>query len=100
MKKESLLDKLKKYKELYSVIAFFIALVISSIWIIFQTYQDVLDKYEELLVTNKTTQQMALKSVIWNDEIPLAERASACDVYLGAGFNSMTKKHCESILKE
>ena len=43
---------------------------------------------------------MSLKSVIWNDNIPLGERTTACDTYLNAGYNSLTKKHCEKILKE
>ena len=59
-----------------------------------------LNKYDELLETVKTTQQMSLKSVIWNQEIPLAERTSACDVYLNAGYNSLTKKLCEKIINE
>ena len=59
-----------------------------------------LNKYDELLETVKTAQQMSLKSVIWNQEIPLAERTSACDVYLNAGYNSLTKKLCEKIINE
>jgi len=91
-----MITKLKKYKEIYILIAFFAGIL----WAIFSFYQSYLDNNEEIKDTLKTTQQMSLKSVIWNDNIPLAERSSACDVYLSNGYNSLTKKHCEMILKE
>lgn len=94
-----LINNLKKYKELYTLLTVF-ATACGLIWGVFGKYQEFLDKNEDLYDTIKTTQQMALKSVIWNDDIPLAERTSACDVYLGAGYNSYTKKHCEKILEE
>lgn len=90
------MEKIKKYKELYLTLAFFIGIL----WTIFSFYQSYLDNNDEIKETLKTTQQMSLKSVIWNDSIPLAERVSACDVYLSNGYNSLTKKHCEIILKE
>lgn len=90
------MENLKKYKEKYLLIMFFA----TTIWSIFSFYQTYKDTNEELKNTLKTTQQMSLKSVIWNDNIPLAERTSACDVYLKNGYNSLTKKHCEMILKE
>lgn len=91
-----MITKLKKYKEIYILIAFFVGIL----WAIFSFYQSYLDNTEEIKDTLKTTQQMSLKSVIWNDNIPLTERASACDVYLNNGYNSLTKKHCEVILRE
>lgn len=90
------MENLKKYKEKYLLIMFFVGIL----WSIFSFYQTYKDNNEELKDTLKTTQQMSLKSVIWNDNIPLAERTSACDVYLNNGYNSLTKKHCEVILKE
>ncbi len=91
-----MLEKIKKYKEWYLMIAW----VLTILWAIFSNYQRFINKNDELLTTIKTTQQMALKSVIWNEEIPIAERASACDVYLNAGYNSLTRKECESILEK
>jgi len=91
---KQLLQKLKDFKELYIVMAFFIGLVVS----LFIGVHTLLNKNDEILKTIQTTQQMALKSVIWNDSIPLVERASACDTYLNAGYNSLTKKHCQDIL--
>lgn len=85
------LEELKKH---YVTIAFFIGLI----WAAFNLHQGYLDANEEILTKLNTTQQMALKSVIWNDSIPLTERTSACDVYLGAGYNSLTKKHCQEVL--
>ena len=84
------MDKLKKVNEYWKQITGIIAILV-FFWGIFMYLNTILG-------TLKTTQQMALKSVIWNDNIPLAERTSACDVYLGAGYNSLTKKHCELII--
>ena len=87
---------MKKYKEKYLLIMFFIGIL----WSIFSFYQTYKDNNEELKNTLKTTQQMSLKSVIWNDNSPLGERTSACDLYLSNSYNSLTKKHCEMILRE
>jgi hypothetical protein len=91
-----MLEKLKHYKEWYALIVGILAII----WSIFSQYQTLKDRDEELVQTLKTTQQMALKSVIWNDAIPLGERAAACDVYLNNGYNSLTKKECEVIIEE
>lgn len=91
----NMLEKIKKYKEWYLLIVFFIGIISS----VFLTMHNVLNKNDEILAKLETTQQMALKSVIWNDNIPLVERATACDKYLSAGYNSMTKKECEIIIR-
>lgn len=87
------LEELKKH---YITIVFFIGLI----WGVFTFYQKYLDNNKEILNTLKTTQQMSLKSVIWNDAIPLGERATACDTYLQAGYNSLTKKECSVIIEQ
>ena len=86
--------KLENIKSWYLLAAFFIGIVVA----LFMAMHNTLNKYDEILGTIKTTQQMALKSVIWNKEIPLGERASACDAYLSAGYNSLTKKECQIIV--
>lgn len=98
MKKEKniVIEKLKEYKEALIVVAFFIGIL----WWGFNFYDDYKDTNSQILEKLNTTQQMSLKSVIWNDNIPLGERMTACDTYLGQGYNSLTKKHCEKILKE
>jgi len=88
-----ILEELKKH---WVTLVFFVGIL----WSIFCFYQGFLDNMENLDYTTKTTQQMALKSVIWNEAIPIAERASACDVYLSSGFNSLTKKECEIIIQQ
>ena len=90
------MEILKKLKENWKIIFSFII----AIWAVFTFYQSYLDTNEEILNRLNTTQQMSLKSVIWNDNIPLGERVSTCDTYLGQGYNSLTKKHCEKILNE
>lgn len=91
---KSIIDKLKKYKEAYVVIAFFVGLAAT----LFMFLHQFLIKFDETISTIKTTQQMALKSVIWNDNIPVGERVSACDIYIKSGYNSLTKKECQHII--
>lgn len=98
--KKNLISKLKDYYWLVATILIIVCGIFSGIWATFSKYQKILDNYEETLTTIKTTQQMALKSVIWNEDIPKIERINACDVYLVAGYNSATKKHCETIIEE
>lgn len=86
-----IIESLKNWWWLLTIIV----TIIGGIWGFSWNIKESNDK---MLDTLKTTQQMALKSVIWNDNIPLGERASACDVYLNAGYNSLTKKECEIIL--
>lgn len=88
-----LIKRLKEYWWLVTIICTIIAGIWSICW-------GFMKKNEEILVSIKTTQQMSLKSVIWNNEIPIAERASACDVYLASGYNSLTKKECEVIIEK
>ncbi len=90
------MEILKKLKEHWKLISSFII----AIWAVFAFYQSYLNDNEEILERLNTTQQMALKSVIWNDSIPVPERISSCDVYLSAGYNSLTKKHCEKLVSE
>ena len=82
---------IKKYK---STISFILVLVsfISLLWGFFNTYN-------KTITTLNKTQQIALKSLIWNESVPLIERIEMCDEYVSLGYNSYTKKYCESILK-
>lgn len=88
--------KLENIKSWYLLVAFFIGIVVA----VFMLLHNTLNKYDEILGTINTTQQMALKSVIWNDNIPNGERASACDIYINAGYNSLTKKECQIIVEK
>lgn len=85
------MKKLSKYKKIIQDVTILIG-AITFLWTVFNWYSQSME-------TNKKTQQMSLKSVIWNESIPVVERASACDDYLELGFNSYTKKFCENILK-
>lgn len=98
--KKSIITKLKDYYWLIATLLVIVGGFFSGMWWLFNKYQEILDKNEEVIETIKTTQQMSLKSVIWNENIPEIERISACDVYLAAGYNSATKKHCETIIEE
>ena len=93
---KNLFNNLETFKKKYLLITFIIGILVT----VFSLIHNVLNQYDELLLKLNTTQQMSLKSVIWNTEIPDAERASACDVYLAAGYNSLTKKKCELIVNQ
>lgn len=84
------MEWLKKYKELIQIILVIISFS-TFLWGMFTLYEKVID-------TMKKTQQMALKSIIWNDNVPLQERIKACDDYIELGFNSYTKEYCRNIL--
>lgn len=88
------MEKIKWLKE-HATLVISIIIIISGFFV---GIYNILSQNDEILTKLQTTQQMALKSVIWNEEIPLTERASACDVYLSSGYNSLTKKECEIIL--
>ena len=88
------INKVKDIAQFISSITVIIGLII-GIYVYFNGYKT---DQQELKNTLMTTQRMSLKSLIWNDNIPLVERTNACDEYLSMGFNSYTKKHCEGLL--
>lgn len=89
-----MLTKLEKINKNWKTIT----VALAAVFAIFMFGHNLLNSYEELIATNKMTLQMALKSIIWNDNIPDVERESACDTYLKNGWNSYTKKECQIIL--
>lgn len=91
-----MMEKLKKIKDYWVLLTTIIGLLLSG----FIYAHNLLNKINDVQKTINTTQQMALKSIIWNSEIPLVERSSACDVYLKDGYNSFTKKECELIVQK
>ena len=88
---EKLIEKIKKYWGSITLIIGILSAVFGCFWKIF-TYFDY--QNEEMAKTI----QMAEKSIIWNKEIPIIERASVCDDYLARGYNSYTKKLCENVI--
>ena len=72
--------------------------IVGVIWTIQSNYNNFnkhLDLMEERILK---TEQMSLKAVIWSPDVPLVERLASCDEYIHLGFNSYTRKHCESLL--
>lgn len=56
--------------------------------------------FDDISETARKNQQMTLKNTIWNEKLPIEERLDACDIYLGLGYNSYTKKECEVIIEK
>lgn len=86
-----MIEKIKNTKFLLTTI---IGLLVSIVGFSIKMYIS----YEHLINVTKTNQQMSLKSVIWNKDIPVGEQLSACDIYISNGYNSLTKRHCEEII--
>ena len=87
-------DEMKKFlnkiKDSWKWITLF-ATIITGFWTIFKYFDN---QNEEIAKSI----QMSEKSIIWNDNIPIIERASVCDDYLARGYNSYTKKLCENVI--
>lgn len=93
--------KIEKMKNLYwliGVVVSILIIIITNTWKLSKYHEKIDNAYNEILVTIKTNEQMSLKSIIWNDSIPISDRLSACDIYIQKGYNSVTKKHCEIAL--
>lgn len=93
--------KIEKMKNLYwliGVVASILIIIITNTWKLSKYHEKIDNAYNEILATIKTNEQMSLKSIIWNDNIPISDRLSACDIYIKKGYNSVTKKHCEIAL--
>lgn len=95
-----MIERIKNYYWLVATTLGVISLLVTSLWGVFTTHNMVMEKYEDLVDSNKTIKQLSLKSIIWNDKIPVSDQMSACDEYINEGFNSLTKKHCEKLLSE
>ena len=63
---KNLFNNLETFKKKYLLITFIIGILVT----VFSLIHNVLNQYDELLLKLNTTQQMSLKSVIWNTEIP------------------------------
>jgi len=85
------MKKLKNYRDFIQTFLVVVSFG-TFLWSMFVLYDGTTD-------TMKKTQQMALKSIIWNENVPIPERASACDDYLELGYNSYTKEYCSKIVE-
>lgn len=78
-----------------------ITLVVSIFSVLIGGFNLISNKIEAQNVDMAKAIQMSEKSIIWNDNVPIIERATVCDDYLARGYNSYTKKLCENfIMKE
>ena len=86
---KDILEKLKMTKELLTIIAFFIGIIIAG-------YVLLMSISTRLSAIEKTT----LRTMIWSQGIPKKDKLESCDEYVQKGYNSETKKYCEKILDE
>lgn len=100
MKKQNKLKKLADFTLKYwPLVGIFIAIIGFGYKLTFGTIDNINNKLEDIKEISVNNQQMTLRNTIWNENIPTEDRASACDTYLGLGYNSYTKKKCEQILE-
>lgn len=90
---DKFMEKIKKYWGWVTLIATILVAIFGCFFKIFQYFDN---QNEEM----SKTIQMAEKSIIWNKEIPIIERAGVCDDYLERGYNSYTKRLCEKVILE
>ena len=88
------MEKIKRIEHLHKYMQIFLTSisVLTILWVAFKGYSN-------LEIQIKQTEQMSMQGIIWNKDIPLVERIRVCDAYIHLGFNSYTKRHCESLLK-
>lgn len=100
MKRESkiknMADFILKY---WSLVGIFVAVIGFIYKLTFGTINNIGERLSEIKEIATNNQQMTLRNAIWNENIPVEDRALACDKYLGLGYNSYTKKKCEHILE-
>ena len=83
------LEKLKITKELLTVIAFFIGIIIAG-------YAFLMSINTRLSAIENTT----LRTMIWSQGTPITDKLESCDEYVKKGYNSETKKYCEKLLEK
>ncbi len=94
---EKTITVIEKYWKFITTIVAIITFVVS----LFSFGYKILDEMNAQNQLIESTAKLALKSLIWNRDIPKVERAENCDIYLSKGYNSYTKKLCENnILKD
>jgi len=82
-------EKIKLTKEIITIIIGFIGAIITC-------YSFYRSNEESLKLIQKTT----LRTMIWSEGIPIKDKIEACDSYIGLGYNSETKKYCETLLEK
>ena len=88
---EKIMNNLKKYWG-------WLTFGVSVISILVGGFAKILESFDAQNQDMAKAIQMSEKSIIWNDQIPIIERASVCDDYLARGYNSYTKKLCENVI--
>ena len=85
------MDKLEKnVKRLITWGGWFISLIV-GLWSLFGLYFNFKQDLNEIW-------KLTLRNTIWNDNIPMHDRLESCDKYIKSGYNSETKKYCETLL--
>lgn len=84
----------------WALIGIIIAIIGFGYKYTFGAYNNIETQLKEIRLIATENRQMTLKNTIWNDDIPIEDRTTACDIYLAAGYNSLTKKKCESIINK
>jgi uncharacterized membrane protein YvbJ len=90
-------NKSVKIKDNLYIITACISLVV-ILWGVFLAYNAQLRRIDNLEEKIARNIQQTLKALIYNENIPLRERTTACDNYIELGFNSYTQEYCNRLL--
>ncbi len=96
------MNKIKKIADFilkyWALVGIFVGIIVFVYNLTFGTINNINNQLVEIKDITVSTQQLSLRNTIWNDNIPVEDRALACDTYISLGYNSYTKKKCEQIL--
>lgn len=85
---KKILDKIKTFKEVITIIIGIITIIITG----YKMYDNF---NNDLSLLQKTT----LRTMIWSSGVPIHDKIEACDSYIKLGYNSETKAYCDILLK-
>ena len=86
------MDKLEKNIKRFITWGGWLISLIIGLWSLFGLYFNFKLELSEI-------QKLTLRNTIWNENIPMHDRMESCDIYIGKGYNSETKKYCDEILE-
>ena len=88
-----------KHIEKYMKTIILISSFTIALGVLLTQYNNFMNKFDKIQYSIEVVNKTSLKSVIWNDGVPIVDRLGACDTYLDLNFNSYTSNHCERLLK-
>ena len=68
-------------------------------WAVFVGYTKLVDRINALDEKIRITENVAMKTLIWNGDMPLNVIIDTCYKYIEFNFNGSTQNYCEELLR-